>query len=487
MPGYFHPSLSVVILVLLPVPALHRAGTFSSGKFDVRDISLHMLFPSDYSAFGLAKEQRPARWFITSLVLLRVGSFLSCYPLIYAARMFPDFFAEGALFADLAQQNAAQQSAAQQNAAQQNADTDMSHTLSLAFGLGISVFICGSCCGCCFLSRCFCVGNVFSGAAEADLALQERVEERASVLSEQMRKSELKPTWTEYVMLHVDMMSFAADFVSDGLLAWKFFELGMYGFFAFQMAIILITLWEESRVVRKLGSVHTVYHAVAESSSRGWPTDNLLAILMQEKLIEATPSMLLVSVAYFYFPQSESQSTRRLFGYDITLVVGLYKMVTGTYGAVKAAYVLMHLDLDRHVAVAVEGLGSPSAPSSQHSSNMPAQPSQAPQIGHRPPAQLVGPAEFPARPPGIMPRPVAPTPAFPPGIVPPPAAPTPSAPFSPKGGLEHKPAQESPPWPVAVPMQTEERPAETSASLRLSMPPLPPIQVGAPRGAVDHE
>ena len=471
-------GLSIVMLVLLPLPALHRAGTFSSWKFDARDLSLRMLFPSDYSAFGLAKEQRPARWFITSLVLLRVGSCLSVYPLLLAAQMFPDSFAP-AFLAVQPEQNADQQE-----------DNDMSRTLSEATSWGLSVFVCVSCCGCCFLSGCFCVGNDFSGAAEADPAMQEQVDNMASSLSEKMRKSEVKPTWTEYLMLHVGMMSFAGDFVSDGLMAWKFFELGMYGFFAFQTAIILITLWEESRVVRKLGSVHTVYHAVAKSSLHGWPTDNLLAILMQEKMIEATPSMLLLAAAFFYLPQSERQSTRQLFGYDITLVVGLYKTVTGFYGSAKAAYVLMHLDLDRHIADAVEGLGSPSAPSGQHSAGMPTQPTQTPQLGQRPPAQLVGPsvlADFPARPPGITPRPVAPTPAFPPGIVPPPAAPTPSAPFSQEKDSKHMPAQESPNGPVAVPMQTQERPAEASASLRLSMPQLPPIQVGAPRGVVDQE
>ena len=346
--------------------------------------------------------------------------------------------------------------------------------------------MCVSSCGCCFFSRCFCVGNDFSGAAEVDLAMQERIEDRARILSEQMRKSELKPTWKEYVMLHVDMMLFAWDFVSDGLAAWSLFNLEMYGFFACYLVIILMTLWEESRVMRKLGSVCTVYHAVAESIFRGWPTDNLFAILMQEKMIEAILSWLLFVTLY----QHQGLSSRYLLGYDITNYVLVLKTLTCYFGSAKAAYVLLHLDLDGHIADAVDSLGLPSAPSRQHSSGMPAQPTQVPHLGQRPPAQLVGPAvlaDFPARPPGITPRSVAPTPAFPPGIVPPPSAPTPSAPFSQEKGSKHMPAQESPNGPVAVPMQTQERPAEASASLRLSMPPLPPIQVGAPRGAVDQE
>ncbi|CAE7447103.1 RE1, partial [Symbiodinium sp. CCMP2456] len=330
-PSVFHSSLSIVMLFLLAAPAFHR----------------------DYSALGLAEEQRPARWFLTISMLLRVGVFLSFYPLTRAMHVFgrtPEFVAQDA----------------------PNADQQQVSFGAMAFGIDDWLILC-LLLWMLFLSRCFCVRNDFSGAAEADPNLQKRIEGRARELSEQMRKSELPPTWKEYVMLHVDILLFVWDFVSDGLAAWKYFELELYGFLVFQIAIIFMTLWEETRVCRRLGTVLTVYSAVAESSMLGWPTDNLLAILMQEKMIEAFPSLMLLSFASSYLPQSGG---RQLLGYDITylwLAFTVFKVFTGIYSFTKAAYVLMHLDLDRHIAVHVERLGLPSAPSTTHSAGIPAQ------------------------------------------------------------------------------------------------------------------
>ena len=385
-----------------------------------------MVFPRDYSAFGLAKEQRPARWFMTISVLLRVGGCLSYLPLFWAAH--------GLGFTPAA----SAQNTDEQGRTAQLQDGDMSRTLAAAFNIGMIILSLSACCGCCFLSQCFCVENDFSGAATADLALQQRIEDRARVLSAQMRSAEFKPTWKEYVMLHVNMVLFVWDFVSDGLAAWTFFQQELYGFFTVQMVIIVATLWEESRVVRRLG-VRAVYHAVAESSSRGWASDTLLSIILQEKIIEAVPSSMLFGFASLY---SQPAERRQLLGYDITLaytIFTMFKIATSTYGSVNAAYVLMHLDLDRHIADAVERVGLPKAPRTGHQ-GMPS---------HRPPpAELVGPAvraEIPGVPPGSAPTPA---PAAFPGIAPTPAPVTfpgieRHAATPPQGnGWAHLPAQE---------------------------------------------
>ena len=445
------------MLFLLAAPAFHRSGTFTSWTFDARDLSLHMMFPRGYSAFGLAQEQRPARCFMIISVLLRLGGLLSIYPMVMAMHSFgytPELMAQ-----------------AERKAEQQQADSDMSGAVSyataMAFGVMFCVCGCGIC-GCCVLSRCFCVGNDFSGAAEADPGLQQRVEDRARDLSEQMRKSELKPALKEYVMLHLDMLLFVWDFVSDGLAAWKFFERELYGFFAFQVAIIFMALWEETRVVRRVGNLRTVYCAVAESSMRGWPTDNLLAILMQEKMIEAIPSSILFGFASVYLPQSGGL---QLLGHDMSYLLylfSLFKTFTSMYSSTKAAYVLMHLDLGRHIAIAVERLGLPSAPGTVQEAGITAQ--VGPSHRQGPPVQLVGPAALANS-------------AFPPGVAPPP---THAPAFPPPITLQHAaPAQPAASQRAAPRFST--RPA-LSSSRRPSTAPLPPIQVGAPvRGPVDKE
>ncbi|CAE7943407.1 unnamed protein product [Symbiodinium sp. KB8] len=430
-PGLLHSSLWIVMLFPLAAPAFHRSGTFASWTFDARDLSLHMMFPKDYSAFGLAQEQRPARVFMIISMLLRVGGFLSIYPISQAMRMF-----------DVPEDRTEVQRTVGAEA--------LVFMICLAFGFG----------GWCFFSRCFFLGisNDFSGAAEADPDLQQRVENKARDLSDQMFKSELKPTFKEYVMLHVDMLLFVWDLVSDVLAAWKFFELELYAFFAFQTAIMFMATWEECRVVRRLGSVQTVYFAVVESSMRGWPTDNLLAIMMQEKMIEAIPSSLLFAVASFFLPQSGGH---QLLGRDISTLLYLFsllKALTSMYSSTKAAYVLVHLDLGRHVAMAVERLGLPSAPVTQRAAGIPAQVGPSHRQGPGPSAEVVGPT-------------------FPPGIAPPPTAP----PAAPTGKTPQPAAPAQPPWAAGT-----IRPAIQS-SFDLSMPALPPIQVGAPRRAGDKE
>ena len=478
-----------MMLLLLAVPALQRAGSFSSGTFDARDFSLHMVFPRDYSAFGLATEQMPARRFITISVMLRLGGLLSYLPL------FVDADAYGFttyLSAALSEQGSEQlqlfrdQQAEQvrrlqykENAQSVDSYRDINSALVQAFGVAYFAFLCISGCGCCFLSQGFCVGNDFSGAAAADLALQERIDDRARILAARMREGDLKPTWKEYVRLHADMLLFAWDFVSDGLALWQFFELELFWLFAFQLVIILTTLWEESRVVRKLG-IRAAYRAVAESSSHGWATDNLMAIMMQEKLIQAPPSSILFEFASLHLPESAG---RHLLGIDFMFLFSRFKMFTSSFSSAWAAYVLMHLDLDRHIVVAVEGLGLPSARGGEKSSGMPVQPSQAHGPGHKPPAQLVGPAVLmdpPAFPPRkITPRHVAPAPAFPPEIAPCPATPPQSAPCLQGGGLKHMPAQESPVQDPAASSCIHKSKAFHASQ--------PPIQVGAPRGAADQE
>ncbi|CAE7819616.1 unnamed protein product [Symbiodinium sp. CCMP2592] len=431
-PGLFHASLSIVMLFFLAAPAFHRSGTFTSCSFDARDLSLHMMFPRGYSAFGLAQEQRPARWFMIISVLLRLGGLLSIYPMVMAMHICgytPEIMAQ-----------------AERNAGQQQTDSDMngavSYAVAMAFGVMFCVSGCGIC-GCCVLSRCFCTGNDFSGAAEADPDLQQRVEDRARDLSEQMRKSELKPASSQYVMLHVDMLLFVWDFVSDGLAAWKFFELELYGFFAFQVAIIFMALWEETRVVRRVGNLQTVYCAVAESSR------------------------ILFGFASVYLPQSGGL---QLLGHDVSYLLylfSLFKTFTSMYSSTKAAYVLMHLDLGRHIAVAVEHLGLRSAPGTVEEAGITAQ--VGPSHRQEPPAQLVGPAAIANS-------------GLPPGVAPPPThAPAFPAPVT----LQHAaPAQPSASQRAAARFSI--RPA-LSSSLRLSTAPLPPIQVGAPRRPVDKE
>ncbi|CAE7174913.1 unnamed protein product, partial [Symbiodinium necroappetens] len=95
---------------------------------------------------------------------------------------------------------------------------------------------------------------------------------------------------------------------------------------------------------------------------------------------------------------------------------------------------------------------------------------------HGLPAESVGPAalaSYPALPPGIAPPPTS-APAFAPGITPQPAALAQPSTASQGGGLEYLAAQEGPN--AAVPMPFPERPNHQTSSLRLSMPPLPPIQ-----------
>ena len=340
---------------------------------------------------------------------------------------------------------------------------DLDHLLYLTANVSATLCICS--CGWCSLSRCMCQENEFSGAAPADPVLQQRIAERAEELSTRMRTSQLKPTWKEYILLHVEMVSFFFDLASDGLCAWRFFELKFYWLFGFQAGIIIFTFWAQSRVMRKLGDICAWYHAFAESSNRGWPTDTYLSIVVQEKLVEAPLASMLSAYAVMWLPPPTGT-------YDALLMVG--KTLTSTYSSCKSAYNLLHLG--PHLDAVVKKLEPLHG---RYAARLQAQRGQAPQPPSAPP-QVVGhlpPAAYPLFPPGIQPvRPEAvpesvlkkplPADAGPPGL-------EFQAVTAPAQCLARCPAQED----------TENLGAPGP---RPSMPPLPGfganIQVGVPRG-----
>ena len=365
----------------------------------IRPAPLYVIFPQNYSAFGLAKGQRPARVFMVILALLGlpgVGMIFQAF--IITDPSFVGWTAEGALF--------------------------------FRIGMwGAALFSCGWY----MLSGCFFCAPRFSGAALADRSLQERIASKSEILSGKMASKQEKPNWMEYGMLHLEMLLFAADFVSDGLAGWQFLQGEMYVLFALQLGIVLVSLWAETRQMRRHGNLMTWCRAFTESSRYGWPTDEFLAIMLMEKSVEAPLTFLLQGYAVW----AVSLQAMATEGRSVAFFHG--KLALAAFGVAKGAYVLIHLDLARHLhavqedAAAILGAAAPTAPSNLVS----------------PPAVELPPAMADAQP--AAPQSGAQDAgAFPPGLSPPPP--------------------------------------------RASMPPLPPlpglegvIQVGKPRGFVDRE
>ena len=247
-------------------------------------------------------------------------------------------------------------------------------------------------------------------------------------------------------MLHLEMLLFAADFVSDGLAGWQFLQGEMYVLFALQLGIFLVSLWAETRRMRRRGDLGSWYCAFTESSRHGWPTDDFLAIVLTEKSVEVPLTFLLQ--AYAVWVVSTEALSELL---SISFFYG--KLALAVFGVAKAAYSLIHLDLARHLHAVQECRQALThAAADTH--------------GQGPPAST-------------PPAPAAPTgPVFPPGLQLPPAM-APSQPTAPQYG-----AQDAPALP----------PGLGPPAPRPSMPPLPPqpgfggaVQVGKPRGHVDRE
>lgn len=74
MIGRVHFGVYLGVLAVMYTLAGHRAGLFASRnrcKDGLRLLSLKLLHPENYSAFGLSQQQTPARAFIVICLLLR--------------------------------------------------------------------------------------------------------------------------------------------------------------------------------------------------------------------------------------------------------------------------------------------------------------------------------------------------------------------------------------------------------------------------------
>eukprot|EP00434_Breviolum_minutum_P004546 symbB.v1.2.004009.t1/scaffold225.1/size261367/10 len=359
--GQFHVAFYLGAIVILIILAWDRAYLlncdcgFLANLNRLNALSLQMFFPKDYSALGLAKHQRPARKFMCASMLLKMFCAIATIILFigteYGLLTFsqpesqerPRFQTTGLL-------------------------TDLCETLYyiviLTFQLAFIMYF--------IYAGCFCVPTRFSGAADINLAVQEQIDQKAKVFASQLQKGEMKASTLDRVMLHVDMFFFAFDFISDGFAAWKYFELEMYGLCATQIGILILAIVAETRVFRNLRKHRQsgFFGAFIESSQAGHGTDEYLCIMMREKSVEAPLSFLLSSYAAMWIPSSiaiesnlvPSQIRTISRSGEAFLIYTVIKMVLGAYGTVKAAYVMMHLDLERFLDN-VEGLSKREIPS----------------------------------------------------------------------------------------------------------------------------
>ena len=211
-----------MVLALVAALALHRSGAFAPCKADVRALPLNMIFPQDYSAFGLAQAQRPARmFFIMTFVLSMMGLVAACY--VFYVSSNPDAISVFTPELIQARQQLQQQLQLQ---ARMEGEQDMSTTTVhpmimkatdvlqpvllvatfLLFCLGSLLYV--TVCMWCVMSRCFCAANDFSGAAVADTVLQQRISDEARELSTRISSFQRKPLFKERALLYLDMAFF---------------------------------------------------------------------------------------------------------------------------------------------------------------------------------------------------------------------------------------------------------------------------------------
>jgi len=357
--GQFHVAFYLGAIVILIILAWDRAYLLNcdcelpASLNRLNALSLQMFFPKDYSALGLAKHQRPARKFMCASMLLKMFCAIAWIILSIGAKY-------GLTFSQPESQDVPSfQTTGPVPALVVTLLYIVMFALLSAF---IMYFI---------YAGCFCVPTRFSGAADINLAVQEQIDQKAKIIESQLQQGKVKASTLDRVMLHVDMLFFAFDFISDGFAAWKYFELEMYGLCGTQIGILILALVAETRVFRNFRKHRQsgFFQAFIESSQAGHGTDEYLCIMMREKSVEAPLSFLLSSYAAMWIPSSiaiesnlvPSQIRTISRSGEAFLIYTVIKMVLGAYGTVKAAYVMMHLDLERFLDN-VEGLSKRDIP-----------------------------------------------------------------------------------------------------------------------------
>ena len=352
--GQFHVGFYLGAIVILIILAWDRAGLlnfhcgFLANLNRLNALSLQMFFPKNYSALGLAEHQRPARKFICASVLLKISCGIGWVLLFVGTRYGPLTFS--------------------QPEAQEMPPSQATRPIIVVISLFWSIVLISI-----LLAQimwlvyagCFCVPTRFSGAADINLAAQEQIAQKAKIIESQLQKGEIKASTLDRVMLHVDMLLFAFDFITDAFGAWKYFELELYGLCTTQIGILILAIVAETRVFRNFRKHRQsgFFQAFIESSQAGLGTDEYLCIMLREKSVEAPLSLLLTSYAAMWVPSSIAIESKMVPSQIRTIsrsgeafmIYTTIKLVLGVYGTVKAAYMMMHLDLERFLDN-VEGL-----------------------------------------------------------------------------------------------------------------------------------
>ena len=358
--GQFHVAFYLGAIVILIVLAWDRAYLlncdcrFLANLNRLNALSLQMFFPKDYSALGLAKHQRPARKFMCASMLLKMFCAIAWIILFIGTKY-------GLL--SFSQPESQEWPRFQTTGLVTALVVFLWYIVLLMLQLAFIMYF--------IYSGCFCVPTRFSGAADINLAVQEQVDQKAKIIESQLQQGKVKASTLDRVMLHVDMLFFAFDFISDGFAAWKYFELEMYGLCGTQIGILILAIAAETRVFRNFRKHRQsgFFQAFIESSQAGHGTDEYLCIMMREKSVEAPLSFLLTSYAVLWVPSSiaiestlvPSQIRTISKSGEAFMIYITIKSVLGAYSTVKAAYVMMHLDLERFLDF-VEGLSKRDIP-----------------------------------------------------------------------------------------------------------------------------
>lgn len=152
-------------------------------------------------------------------------------------------------------------------------------------------------------------------------------------------------------MMYIDMAVFWADFLLDGACAYTYLSLRLYWVFGFQVAILLVSIFSETRLVKMQSEPDecdkwgVFFGAFTASIRRGFPTGTYLAIIMREKSVEAPLSLLLQLYASFWVPQSQDA----LIPVELAFLLSQASSTLSVYGVTKAAYIMYHLDMGRHL------------------------------------------------------------------------------------------------------------------------------------------
>ena len=356
-----------VLVAIMMLLACQRAGIFSLARNSrtLRDVrvtastalrtaSLAMIFPENYSAFGLAAKQQPAKWFVSLALIVRLMPFgvLACR-VWWERQVTPVQILDG-LWGMAG------------NVWMSDFAVYLESFRTAPFTEQMNILVVGVLV--CFISAplyggavlLFCsfiwpsaAKDIF-GVAEKNIDLQERAAREARKLSNHFVARGGQASWKERSSVCMSIFFYIMDFFLDANCAMQLWNIELYVFFTLQLVVIFTALLVQSRLLRRQGGWKALGQGLCDSWQFGLPADTLLLVTVREKTVEAPLSFLLQSCA-FYHMYTEKMRRADGVGVDqreaetLELTSFAVSMIFSLYGMTSAAYVHMHLDVGHHL------------------------------------------------------------------------------------------------------------------------------------------